>query len=685
MVLTAIVLLLSVPRQSYSQVNTSQEITSKMSDMLKIIAGYDYDKSRSWLPAFRELMAQAYKSPDALPAIEQQMIQFLRSDAGMAGKQLICTELGIIGTASSVPVLSSMLKNKETGETALLALEKIPAAEAGEALRKALRDAGNPNHIAIINSLAVRKEEEAVTDLEPLIRSNDTIKVKAVINALGTIGGKEALKILDEFSQAACGGLKWDVLDAQMKCAGKLLSAGDKNSALAIYNKVYDADPPLAIKTAALKGKFLAGSENPFSFLLRHLQNEDPSFHRQVISLVHQIKEPRNFGRIFDEIPGLPPTSSMYLFVALAEEGDTSVRKVILQALSNDDPVIRVAAVKSLSLVGNASDAILPATIASAKPGKERDMARQGLDMLSAPGTATLIKSSIGTTTGAVRAELIRSCGERNMTGTIDMLIQYTSDPEPDVRIEAIRALGKLASPEYLSRMTGILIRSDSRREQQEAERSILSLTRKMPANSERSSEIIKVLPTVTDENKVLSLLSIIGNIGDPKDLPVLRTYLSSGSDEVQLAVIRALSGWHDAVPLPDLRAIVEHTGDLKKHSLAMRGYVDLALTEGALSADEQLREIKHAFQLASGIDEKKVVMSGLSRIGSPDALDMAMGLLSDKDLKREAAAAAVSIAQNTSWEYPEITRKQLNKLLEITDNEQIRSQVQAIISNMDR
>lgn len=681
--MTALLLSTTPPLQSQDRPDT--EIISDVKDMLTLMADYDYGMSRSWLSGFQALMAEAYHSPGALPAIEEQMISFLGSEAGIASKQYICKELGIIGTASSVPVLSAMLKDPLTAGTALPALEKIPAQEAGQALREALRDTGNPNRIAIINSLAARKDEKAVSDLKSLIHNDDPMVAMAAVSALGDIGGKDAAKILGDFSRTAGGDIKWIVLDAQLQCADKLLEDGDRSSALAIYEKVYDADPPVSIKTAALTGKFIAGDEDPADFLSQHLRSEDPAFHRQVISLVRLVPEPQNLGKLFEDVPQLPATSKMYLFVALADASDRSVRQTVLDALKHDDPVIRMAAINSLPKVSEPSDALLLASLAAESRGMERDMARQSLDILQGEQTNAFIIESIGTSEGAVRSELIRSSGERNMTGAADLLLHYSADQDPGVRVESIRALGKLATPEYLPEMITILTKAGSRREQQEAERTILALTGKMPANSNKSADITEILPSVTDENTVISLLSILGNIGDNKDMPIMRTYLSSPSDEVQMAVIRAFSGWPDASPLQDLRPIVEHTGDAGKHSLAMRSYVELIIKNKDMTAAEQFGELKNAFSFAADPGEKKMVLSGLSRIGLPEALEMAMSLLDDPDLRKEAEAAVLRIAENTIWGYPEVTKKHLDKLLEVTDNEQLRSRIKGILQNMDR
>ena len=659
------------------------QVTDKMERMLGLVATFEYDQSRTWQQDYQDLMKDVYNHPEIRGEIEKMMVDFLRSDATKAGKQLICKELGIIGSDYSVAVLSEMLSEPELAGTALLALEKIPGEIAGQALRDKLASSPKDVNISIINAIAVRKDEKAILQLGDLIHDRDTEIAIAAIAALGSIESALGAGILEEFFKNAPEELKWETANSLIKCADHLLQQNETKLAARLYNQVYKANPPLTLKYAALEGKFLTSAEDQYTLISGYLQNEDPVLHRWVMRLIYKVPKPEGFGQLLSDIPSLPAESKLYLINVLSDVHYYSVRPDILTVINSEDPFTRITAIKALPGVGMASDARLLASIAAESRGKEQDAARESLYILAAENTNDSILAAIETTDGMIRAELIRSTGERNMTDAIPLLISSTSHANRNVRTESIRALGILSPPEYLPEMIEILYNSQSRRERVEAERAILSLIEKYPPGTERSVVIINALDSGADDASTISLISILGQIGDNKDLPILQKYLDSENDEIQIAAIKALSGWPDASPLEDLKEIVLSTDDQRKHTLSLRGWVEVVITDLKMTSKEKLAEVKEAWYQASNAGEKKIVVSGFSRIRTIPSLETALSLMDDPEIKKEAEAAVVSIAESTSWGYPEDTRKLLEIFLSKTDNEGLKSRASRILERI--
>ncbi|MFH0758202.1 MAG: HEAT repeat domain-containing protein [Bacteroidota bacterium] len=652
------------------------EAQEKISRILELISVYDDDQSRAWQQEFQDLMKRVYKDPDLRFETERMMLDFLGSDATLAGKRMICRELGIIGSEASVPVLSTMLSNPGMGETALLALEKIPGADADEALRAALRQSGDQMKVTLLNSLALRKDVQAIEQIRELTGDPDRQVAGAAIAALGTIGSPACADILENLFHKSTGEQKWSVAASWLKCTD--LSGYN-------YLQVFESDPPPSLKSAALKGMFVTSDEDPGDFIAGHLKNEDPAFHRQIISLVYMIPHPDKLGRLFSEVPSLPASSELFLLSALADVGDFSVRPEIMKAMHDGDPFIREAAIRALPGVGLASDASLLAGIAAEKRGSERETARQSLNILAAEFTNDSILAAIESTGGSVKAELILSTGERNITDALSLLFTSASGTDQAVRTESLRALGKIAPPDALPQLIGLLLNAQSRRERMEAERSVLYLIRKLPDGQDRSGEIMKVLSAGTDQASAISLISILGQISDTKDLPILLEFLASGDDEIQLATIKALSGWPDASPLPDLMHIAQSTDDQRKHTLSLRASVEVLVSDMHMPTSEKLEVIRTAWEVASNADEKKIIISGLSQIASIEAFDMALDLLSVEELRNETEAAVLTIADNTGWEYPGETRERLLIFLEKTGNPDHKAGANRILERLNR
>jgi HEAT repeat protein len=637
------------------------------------------------MPDFQSLMKQTYKHPGAIEEIEPLMVDFLLSDATPAGKQYVCRELGLIGTRSSIPALSELLLNPGMAGTSLLALEKIPGREADQALLKALEDGDDRLQLAVINSLAARQVMEAINPLARRIYSqNEKIALSAIF-ALGTIGGNRAASILGDYIQKAPAFLKWSAMDAFLKCANGMLEEGDTENAEKIYEEVFKADPPLTLRYNALAGKFKTSSGDSYQFILDHLRQEDPDFHPQIVQLIYQLDDSHELGRIFEDLQGSENIPTSHLITALASIGDHSVRPRVLASLvpGKEKKEIRMTAIRALAVIGEPEDALLLADQAAALTGQDKEVARQSLYMLPGGHTNEIILSGIQDKTGAARTELIRSTGERNMVDATGLLFELASDPDGKVRMEAIRALGKLVSPENLSGLVSVHVQTGNRRERQEAERAIFAVTQKMPDTADRTALIINELKKTKNPEIQASLVNIIGLISDGKDLNILREYLKSGEEEVQLAVIRAFSGWPDASPMKDLQVLASSTEDQRKHTLALRGYVAVVGADNKMSPDEKLTEIRYAYELSASTAEEKIVISGLSRIGSLKALEMAVELQGDPAVKGEAEAAIVRIADQTSWEFPEETARHLISVLGKIENETVEQRINMILERI--
>ena len=676
--------ILALPLNLPAQPATGREIRKEMEDLLEELAVYDFDKSRTWMPGLQTLMKSVYNNPEVIVEIEPLMIDFLGSEATVEGKQMVCRELGTIGTARSVPALSELMETPGMEGSVLLALEKIPGKEADQALLKMLDGNNEERLIAVINSLAARRVTDAVVPLAEYMHKEKKMLALTAIAALGSIGVPEAAEFLATLPTGAGPRIKEAAQDALLKCADGMRENGETENAYLIYAQVYRENPAKTLKYHALLGKFLNSTEDPYAFVLRHLQQEEPDFHPYIVNLVYRLDSSHGLGRIFEDLQGQPHVPGSHLIEALAAIGDPSLRPVVVKRLANPEPgEDRMAAMRALPRIGLPQDAILLAGLAASGKGKERELARQSLYLLPGPETDETILRGIRDETGSTRAELVRSTGERNMRDATRILFELTSDPDRKIRTESIRALGKLAHPESLPELVEVLVRSPNPRERQEAVRAVYAVTQKMAENVDRSAVIVSALEKSADPAIQASLVGIIGMIADGKDLGILRFYLESGEQEVELAVIRALSGWPDAAPMEDLKRLVSSTDDQLRHTLALRGYVDVVLADPQMNREKKMIEIRNAYGLCNTQAESRIVISGLSRIRSLDALEMAIGLLDDPDLKKEAEAAVARIAEQTGWEYPQETTAQLEPVLQKIENEDVKNRILGILDRI--
>jgi len=162
--------------------------------------------------------------------------------------------------------------------------------------------------------------------------------------------------------------------------------------------------------------------------------------------------------------------------------------------------------------------------------------------------------------------------------------------------------------------------------------------------------------------------------------LPVLREALNDKDDKVKDAAVRAISDWPTAAPSEDLLKVAQTSENQVHKTLALRGYVRLAGLPSNRPAEETMKMYKDAMSLAADSGEKKMVLSGLGSTNSFEALQMAATYLDDKELKEEAEAAIVKVAESTIRGHSRETKEILQKVVTSTTNDTIREQAEQLL-----
>ena len=185
--------------------------------------------------------------------LEKRLAAVLQTGVSRDAKDFVCRKLMVIGTAESVPALAALLPEKDHSHMARFALERIPAAEAAQALRDALPKTSGPLKAGVIGSLGVRRDAASVPALSALLGDADAGVAAAAAFALGDIRTPEAAKALSEARPAGAEATS-AATDASLACAEGLLAGGKKAEALAIYKSLSGEGQPKHVRLAATRG-----------------------------------------------------------------------------------------------------------------------------------------------------------------------------------------------------------------------------------------------------------------------------------------------------------------------------------------------------------------------------------------------------------------------------------------------
>jgi len=222
---------------------------------------YDWGADRNALNPIDQAIIATAGDAGARKDLETRLLAVLTSGASRSAKDFVCRKLRTVGTAQSVPALAKLLPDKDMSHMARFALERIPAVEAGAALRDAVPKVGGKLKVGVIGSIGVRGDAGSASALAPLLGDSDNVLARASANSLGLIGTPEAAKALSDFAKKAPDNMKLPIADARLVCAEQLLAAGKKADATALYKSLSGEDQPKHVKLAARRGLLVAAGK----------------------------------------------------------------------------------------------------------------------------------------------------------------------------------------------------------------------------------------------------------------------------------------------------------------------------------------------------------------------------------------------------------------------------------------
>lgn len=214
---------------------------------------YDWGADMAPLAPIDNAVVAANDQADARRDLEARLIAILQSDASRDAKDYVCRKLAIIGSAASVPALEPLLGEKDYSHMARVALERMPAPEAGQALRNAAAKVPSELKVGVFSSLGSRRDAAAVPILKDSLSDGDPAVVRAAALALGTIGSLDAASALKAAATSAAGNNP-AVVDGLLTCAEALLAGQQQTDALTIYRALAADNQTRLVRLAATRG-----------------------------------------------------------------------------------------------------------------------------------------------------------------------------------------------------------------------------------------------------------------------------------------------------------------------------------------------------------------------------------------------------------------------------------------------
>ncbi len=603
----------------------------------KLLPAWEHGQPRAPL-AFLELhIARAAGDPQAKAQVAKRLGDMLAdAKTTLAAREFICQQLYVVGNDAHVPTLVKMLDGPKTVDMARRALEGIPGDASLQALRNALGTLEGLALVGAVNSLGVRCDAQSVGAIAGHVASQDAALAAAAMEALGKIATEDAASAL--LKAEARGALLTRLRDAQLMCAQRLAASNPK-LATALYRRILASNPPVRWRLGAIVG---LARVDPSAAIPLILEADDTMVRAQGLQVTIELPGGAITTALARQLPNADAGRQALIIDVLAQRGDRAAAPAVQRLASAEDETVRLAAVRALATLGDAATVDLLAGLAAAAEGAVQAAARNSLQRLPGDAVDRRIIALAAQGEPALRAELLRAIGARRIAAANPTLLKAATDPDEGVRSAAFGALAAVGDAACYPKLVELLLAAPTQGDARAAERALVAVADRLADPAVRVGPLLSALKAGPAKTKP-TLLRILGGFGGADALKAVRAHLPYQDADVQTAAVRALAGWPDASPAPDLLKLARDAAKPTHRVLALRGYLRLASEAGK---GQRLKMLEQVRPVATTTDAKRMLLGTLGDIADGTALQVAAQFLADPEVRAEAEVAMLKIAK---------------------------------------
>lgn len=264
------------------------------------------------------------------------------------------------------------------------------------------------------------------------------------------------------------------------------------------------------------------------------------------------------------------------------------------------------------------------------------------------------------------------------MTTSIDALLKAAQDADAKVRQAALKKVGELGGPAELPALLNLFMRLEASQDLNAAEQALRNICVQFDDRQLCTGKLVSLLPQTSPAQKS-TLLRVLSTLGGTSALQAVREAVRDSDEEVHSAAIRALGAWKSPEAAPDLLALAKTAANPKDKTLCLRAYLSMA-SHPDISVDERLSMCRQGGELVQQDDEKRLLLAALGGVESVDALTMIVPYLNESTVRDVAGTACVSVGEKIVQQKPDEVAQAMEKIIETTDNEDIKKRAKEIL-----
>jgi len=626
-------------------------------------------------------LGQHFRAPRDVCA---EMVAGLKAARSGAARAEAARRLVREGRPESIPMLAELLSDGNLAHAARSVLEAMPTPEAGAALRAQLPKLNGAPLVGAINSIGERGDAEAVAPLTALLRNSAPEVAAAAAAALGKIGTGEAADALTRAIPGLPNNGRTAAFAGALDCATRLAARGERERAFELLDCVRKgADIPLAIRKAATRGAILNAPANRSALLIDVLRSPDTVDLEVGLWIVGRELPGTEVARTIAEgLGSVPLDRHVRVIEALCSRGDKTALPVLLTAVKSERADLRTAALSGLAEFPAARVAeVLVDALGDPREGVA-DAAESVLAGLDGEEADAAVLRAIQGGNGAAVVRAIRVAGVRRFRAAFPVLLTIVDKGDSATAAVAAKVSRALAGPGDVPALLSCLSRCPEGGVRRDLGVALVAACGKA---EDRDACAATLIASLQDAGPGLStsLLRALREVGGRRALGAVVASTRDADRRVCAAAVRLLADWKNSDAVPEIARLAQHAADPSDRLVCLRGYISFAGRD-ALPVGRRLEICRRAAKLVQRTADKVQLLGMVGQLAVLQALDLAVPFLDDAAVRREAAVAVLSVAEQlVEAPHAERVAASLRKVVQKSDDADSRGRATALLGKI--
>jgi HEAT repeat protein len=578
--------------------------------------------------------------------VSEVLAQALASALNTDVRIFLISQLQLVGQDESVKVLAPYLKDDLLCDPAVRVLLTIGTNRAEKAVLRAFGSASKKTLPILIKALGEMQSEAAVKKLIPIAIAQNIPLRSLARYALANIGDPKAGEVLSRVAVISTPEERQQAPALLLLYSRRLKERGHTPDCVNLCRdliRTRTAPYEDQIPCSALSLLVSTLGERSLDDILAAMDSGNDALVGKALDLISEIPGKHVTQECIRKLDKAPDKIRAGILRMLGQRGDDLALPVCIQSIQDTVSIVRHVAVEASARMSR--NDVIPYLLKVLQESRTEDIpvVKEVLLAFTDQKAVPSLAEAIPGMPPQSRIPLLEILAERRASAYLEIVFTETEADDGNVRFAAMKALEPLVSEKELARCIDLLLKVSDDSEIGAVRNAVVAAAYCVADPEERIGRILPELMKQKGGQRA-RLIGVLPEIGGKAALQTVVTETRHSNPVVRDAAIRALSEWTDFDAADYLLPIAQKAGKAEHRRCALTGYIRL-VKDASITSGRKLSMLQNAMDAAEGAEEKRAVLTVLSRIRTIESLLYTGTFLDDSTLQNNAALAAAAIA----------------------------------------